>query len=214
MEQTFWTRDLLPQFLWIDSLVYRYGEPAASSIFGDFLSAADQFNTSDKNILDGSIGAFQLIPEDRRSGFVEALRDKISFAIAEPFGNVLSLYPECPMYWMIAGEFDAREDAVSKVRSALERLTPGKDDRAGLCRVLPLTRLFAHDKLFISDHLTELVDAIRSYPKGDRYRVEAFARSVHNSMMIGKEQEGPDILSWSRSFWRTNRNLVPCRYGQ
>jgi hypothetical protein len=97
MEQVFWLRDLLPEFLWIDALVCEYGEPEASRVLHDFLTAADRFNSHPKEILDGTIGAFPLIAEEERRVFVEELSPKISRAVAQPLRDVLSIYPMCPM---------------------------------------------------------------------------------------------------------------------
>ena len=59
MDQVFWLRDVLPEFLWIDSLVQEYGQTGAVREFNDFLSAADPFNSHGKEILDGTVGAFR-----------------------------------------------------------------------------------------------------------------------------------------------------------
>src|ERR1017187_9780951 len=77
MEQLFWMRDLLPEFLWIDSLVQEYGDSDAAKIFNDFLSATDRFNPHPKAILDGTIGGFRFIPQELRQAFCEELRGKI-----------------------------------------------------------------------------------------------------------------------------------------
>ena len=88
MDQIFWLRDLLPEFLWIDGLVQEYGRPTAVRIFNDFLSAADRFNTHPKEILDGTIGAFRYIAEAGRQAFVEELAAKIDASVARPFKHV------------------------------------------------------------------------------------------------------------------------------
>jgi hypothetical protein len=210
-EQIFWTRDLLPHFLWIDSLVSMFGRAAAVQVFREFLSAADQFNSDDKEILDGTIGAFELIPNGRRATFLADLKVEIEYAVTRPFGSILSLYPACPMYWMIKVESLDRNASIADARSAVNRLSPGKDEHCGFCRTLPIARLFAHKKLFISSDMKELADALDSYPNGDRYHVEAFARSVHNSLMLHREEK-TIWQSWSKTFWQANRELVPCRY--
>jgi hypothetical protein len=95
---------LLPEFLWIDSLVQEYGEPAAAGVFNDFLAAADPFNGHPKEILDGTIGAFRFIPEQRLGEFMKALEARIDTAVARPLGYLFSFYPNCPMAWMTSAQ--------------------------------------------------------------------------------------------------------------
>jgi hypothetical protein len=210
--QIYWWRDILPEFLWIDSLVQQYGESAAWTLFGDFLSSADRFNANPNEILDGTVSAFLLIPADRRQEFREKLGMSIRVAIIEPFGAVLNLYPECPMAWLLTEQVGDSEAGVSQVRDAVLRLLPGKDNHAGMCRTFPLHRMFAHKRLFLSQDMTELVEAIEHYPNGDRWRVESMARQTHNSTFMQQVEKEPHRLDWSRYFWNSNLAITPCRY--
>ncbi len=213
VDQIFWPRDLLPEFLWIDALICHYGQSAAVQIFNDFLSAADRFNSHPKEILDGTVGAFRFVAEERRQAFVEALVAKIEVAVVQPFGHVLSLYPECPMTWMAPNISPDRDASVAAVRDACLRLFAGKDSHAGLCRALTLNRFFAHNKVFIASHLKETIEAIKSYPFGDRYLAETCARSIHNMILMRRAEEDPHTFAWARSFWSSNRTIVACTYG-
>lgn len=212
VEQIFWLRDLLPEFLWIDALVQKYGQPAAVQIFNDFLSAADHFNSHPREILDGTVGVFRFVAEERRRAFVEELGAKIDVAVVQPFGHVLSLYPECPMKWMAPKLSADRDASIAVVRDACLRLFAGKESHAGFCRALPLNRYFAHNKVFISSHLKETIEAIESYPFGDKYRAETYARSVHNMILMRRAEEDPDTFAWARSFWNSHWTIVPCVY--
>ena len=213
MEQVFWLRDLLPEFLWIDSLVQEYGQSSAARMFNDFLSVADPFNSHPKAILDGTIGAFQFIAQERREAFVQAFPEKIDAAVVRPFRHILFLYPECPMTWMTPQSSSGdRVSSIEAVRGAFLRLIAGKEPYAGFCRALPLNRFFAHNKVHIFSHLTETIEAIKKYPYGDRYRAETFARSVHNMTLMQQAKEDPNRFAWARHFWRSNRAIVPCVY--
>jgi hypothetical protein len=210
IEQVFWWRDHLPEFLWIDSLVNTFGEPFAVTAFGKFLAAADRFNPHPQHILDGTVSAFRLIPLDQRGAFLAELSDPVRHAVQVPFGAILKLYPESPMSWMADKENLDRQGAIESVREAIFRLWNGKDNYGGLCRALPLHRLLTHHKVFIVDTLKELIEAIPQYPKGDRYRVESFARQTHGIMLTNLRKEDSAWLEWTRSFWRANRLLAPC----
>ena len=209
MEQVFWVRDLLPEFLWIDALVHEYGQ-AANEILNDFLTDADRFNSHPKVILDGTIGAFRFIPEGDRRAFVEELNVKIGTAVARPLRHVLSLYPECPMKWIAPDQSADRELSIVAVRDAMGRLLPGKEPHAGFCRALPLNRFLAHNKVFIASHLTDTIEALKSYPRGDKYCAETFARAMHNMELMQRAKEDPNTFAWARSFWNSNLTIVPC----
>jgi hypothetical protein len=212
MEQIFWLRDLLPEFLWIDALVQEYGQSTANHILNDFLTDADRFNSDPKEILDGTIGAFRLIAEGRRQAFVEELAPKMNRAVARPLRHVLSLYPECPMKWMAPDQLVDRDVSITAVRDAVGRLFAGKDSHAGFCRALPLNRFFAHNKVRITKNLKDTIEAIKNYPYGDRYRAETFARTVHNMVFMHRAKEDTATFAWARLFWRSNRTVVPCVY--
>jgi hypothetical protein len=211
-EQIFWLRDLLPEFLWIDALVQEYGQTVAVRVFRDFLTAADAFNSHPKSILDGTVGAFRFVKEDRRKAFVGELATQIVAAVQRPFGDVLSLYPTCPMAWMLPSTTPEHDKSISAVRNAVLRLYAGKDPHAGFCRALPLSRFLAHQKVYIASHMTETIEAIKQYPHGDTYHAESFARSVHNMTLMAQAKEDPETFGWARAFWRGNLTIVPCRY--
>jgi len=212
-EQVFWWRDLLPEFLWIDSLVQAYGEPGAVNIFKAFISAVDEYNPHPTNVLDGTISSFKLIGADRRQSLRTGVAKLVRDAVVSPFGNILSLYPDCPMAWMQdASPATSVPNALAQIRSAIERLLPGKDSHTGFCRALPLHRLLAHGRIKIFADLTETIEAIRTYPQGDRYRAECFARSAHNQILLSRARDDPAAFGWSRYFWNRNRSLTPCVY--
>jgi hypothetical protein len=211
-EQVFWLRDLLPEFLWIDALIYEYGKPTANRILNDFLTRADRFNSHPKEILDGTIGTFRFITEGQRRAFVEELAAMIHSAVAIPLRHVFHLYPDCPMRWMAPNQSVNRDVSIAAVRDAVGRLFAGKDSHAGFCRALPLNRFFAHNKVHIASNLAETIEAIKNYPHGDRYRAETFARTSHNMVFMHRAKEDADTFAWARSFWNGNRAIVPCTY--
>ena len=144
----FWWRDLLPEFFGIDSLVQTYGESGAASIFKAFISAADEYNLHATEILDGTISSFNLIGADGRQSLRAGLTKLVREAVVVPFGTVLSLYQDCPMAWMQdTTSATSTVDALMQIRSAIERLLPGKDSHTGFCRALPLHRLLAHGRI-------------------------------------------------------------------
>jgi hypothetical protein len=161
-------------------------------------------------ILDGTIGVFRFIPDGDRPAFVRELAAKIDTAVARPLRYVLSLYPDCPMKWIAPNQSADRELSIVAVREAIGRLLPGKEPHAGFCRALPLNRFFAHNRVHIASHLTETIEALRSYPRGDNYHAETFARATHNIDLMNRAKEDPNTFAWARSFWNSNLTIVPC----
>lgn len=187
-----------------------YGRSQGNKLLNEFLTKADQFNDHPTEILDGTISAFQLIPRDQRPTFVERLRSEIDITVLKPIAHILGLYPQCPMGWMSEVVSVDRSLAISKIRAAVTRLLPGKDTYAGFCRALPLNRFFAHDKIKIVNTMKETIEAIRTYPHGDRYRAETFARTTHNMILMNRAKDNPDTFAWARDFWNANLDIVRC----
>lgn len=211
-KQIMWARDFLPEFLWIDSLVQAHGEWGAIQVFNEFLSAADRFNTREAEILDGTVSAFKLIPEAERRECLAQLGKEVRIATLGPLENVLSLYRDCPMSWLVTKSPAATDSSVERVRGAVVRLLPGKDEYAAFCRTLPLHRMMAHNRVCIASHLKHLIEAIRTYPQGDKFRVESFARQAHTLDLMHRAEKDPTLFSWAQSFWTSNFKLAGCRY--
>lgn len=207
-EQIFWAKDLLPEFLWIDSLTQEYGERAALSVFGEFLSAIDPLVSDSCEVVDGTVSAFGFVPRELRKEFLQTYGGKIEWAVRKPFGAVVGLYPECPMRWLLS---DTGGDDIEAVRNAVIRLLPGKDSYCARLRVLPITRYFVHKKLKITSNLTELIEALKQYPKGDTAHVESFARNVYNTLVGERAKKSPETLKWAKDFWRRNTEFAQCR---
>jgi len=208
-EQAFWLRNLLPEFFWIDALIQEYGESEASEIFNDFLAAADRFNPHPSAILDGTVSAFMLIPEGRRQAFTEELREEIDLAVSRPFGHVLLLFPKCPISWMAPAPSVDRNASIAKVRESVLRLFRGDDLYAGTCRALPLGRLLAHRKTQIPSALEETIEAIRTYPRTDRFIAEAYVQSIHAATLRQLAEDGPNTFAWGTSFWNADLSIAP-----
>jgi hypothetical protein len=212
-EQVFWTRDLLPEFLWIDALMQTFGRREAVRIFNSFLSVLDGFYPKGPHILTGTVGDFGNIPEEHRIVVNKKYKRQIEEAVEGPFWHVLSLYIRCPMRWL-APELTKtdKKTAIDLTRDAVLRLLPGKDEYAACCRAIPLNRYFAHNKILISSNLTDLIKSIEEYPNGDRLHAESFARNTLNSDMQRRAETDPQVFDWAKHFWSQNRELNGCKF--
>jgi hypothetical protein len=212
MQQIFWLRDLLPEFLWLDSLVQYHGSAAALSVLNDFLSAMDPLAPAE-SVLDGTISSFLLVPGDLRQRFVTTYAGKIEWAVRKPFGEFLTAYPECPMRWLVGAE-NAGAGGLEVARSAVVRLLPGKDKYCARIRTLPIVRYFVHGKIHILNTMRELIESLKKYPNGtedENLHAESFARSTFNMIFQENATKHPVLTQWAPAFWRANGRMVECR---
>ncbi len=212
MSQIFWYSEMLPEFIWIDSLVSYYGELEASIYYNKVLDMLDEYNLDKDKILLGTVSSFNQIDPKSRKLITDKNKFLIEDALVKPFGAIINLYPDIPMKWLIKGQqiYGSKEDAIKEVREAILRLFPAKDSHSGFCRAVPLNRFFKHNKLFITQNMEETIKAIEEYPNGDRYRAESFARNVINMEFERRKAEDNNFIKWSKYFWNYNYSLTKC----
>ncbi len=215
MSQVYWHKDLLPEFFWIEALVNYYGEERANHYYNEFLDSIEKIFINNSNIYIGIVSDFGDIPEKYRNKIVENNKLLIEDVIYKPFANIIKIYPNIPMKWLLQG-FDLskidEQDGIKQVVEAIKRLYPAKDNHCGFCRAIPLNRYFKHKKIFLTSNLAETIKAVEQYPLGDRYRVETLARNIINHDILNKINSCmiSDKLLWSKDFWCTNYKLTKC----
>lgn len=212
MSQVFWHRSLLPEFLWIDSLISTYGLTLGVEYYNAFLDLMDQYDSAKDLVFMGTVSCFRQIKTSGRKDIIDSNEELIDHAVIKPFGQIINLYPEIPMKWFLDNNkmvFNKNE-AIKQVRDAIIRLFPAKDDHGGLCRALPLNRYFKHNKIKISSKMEDTIKAIETYPHGDRYRAEAFARTVINMDLMRRVEDKPAYGKWSKYFWQYNYEISNC----
>jgi hypothetical protein len=52
----------------------------------------------------------------------------------------------------------------------------------------------------------------KQYPRGDRWRAESYARSMHNSLLQQRAKKDSLTFGWARIFWNDNLSLSSCDY--
>jgi hypothetical protein len=100
-----------------------------------------------------------------------------------------------------------------KLANSLSRLIKAKDLYTGHIRVLPLTRLFKHGKIFLpAQSKLDWSELLLRYPSDcsdeEKYTVHQIARTILNP--IHGEENRYKSKQWPKYFWRHNFNLVPC----
>lgn len=210
-----WIRDQLPEFLWIDSVL---AAPGAVELFNRCLDALDPFVPDGPQLLVGTVSSFRLVPADRRPEALVAVRDSGLYKAAFPdvFLTAIGLYPECPMAWVADEQWrrDHRIDpevGLAWLREAVLRLMPGKDKTATLRRMVPVNRLFKHNRLLLNKNL-EVTKYLGSYPncsERGQHLVESFGRSCMNIHFMQEREKDP--TGWAAYFWGQNFNLTVCQ---
>jgi hypothetical protein len=208
-----WSRDLLPEFLWIASLADRFGFDRFHRPYNDLLDVLDEF-TDSTGVNLGLLSDFRRVPVERREAFLNKHRYLANLTFIETVGGWLTLYPENPAAWIGGEDQSASHDPIGDLavlRRLVLKLLSGKDALAGRVRAVPMNRLFKHDKIRIASELS-IVPLLLKYPASctpdEQAQVEAFARSTLNVHFAARE----DLKScdWASYFWRHNYDLAVC----
>jgi len=208
-----WARDLLPEFLWIEYLRQYYKENVLLELYSHFVKIIGSYAEEPPTFL-GLISDFGRIPEEKKEVILKKHKQLIIIAFAEPFGDIIRLYPESPATWLLPEEWLSDESsndsaAISNLKATVKKILPGKDSYTGYLRMIPLRPLFEMGKI----HLTKSLDIIELLPKyphdlsdEDRAYCESFGRNVLNMVI----QDNIKDSTWSQYFWRRNFELSPC----
>lgn len=212
-----WSRDLLPEHLWIGSLAVHFGLDQVWDPFTHLMDALDDYLPEGYTAL-GLISDFAAVPESARRAFLLDNSDLVREAFLEPLGRQLAFYPLAPARWLVSdqaleagGALDPERE-LPRVRKIVEGLLPGKDPFSGRVRTLPMYRLFKHQKVKFFESLP-VASLIPRYPgklnAEDRYHVESVARQLVSFRL--QQSNSPLTTSWAEYFWRHNLDLAICR---
>ena len=211
-----WSRDLLPEHLWIGAVAVAFGLDRFHNQYGALVDALDGYVAGDEINL-GLLSDFGRVPEERRVDFLTKHRDLVRLTVVDVIGGWLRLYPDSPAAWVLSGGAPCEKNGsnpmaeLAVLRRLIVRLLPGKDAFAGRVRAVPLERTFRHDKLKIPRGLP-VAELFNKYPaycsEDERQQVESFARTTLN-LMIGMREDLRG-LGWPKYFWRHNYDLAVC----
>ena len=170
-----WTRDWLPEYLWIELLSQYDKRSDWAALFHAFLDKLEEVAPVGTAFF-GLISDFASIPDERRSAFIDANEDLILDAFYKPAANLLNLYPEFPGSWLCDERFaryappPKQDDAVRLLSDSVARLLPAKDLHAGHIRIFPFVRLLKSGKLFFQRDMVDvdLLHAISGSLHGGR----------------------------------------------
>jgi hypothetical protein len=213
-----WSRDLLPEYLWLDLLAQHFGPSIWASQFNRLLDAL-QTLVDEKTVMTGLISSFTSVPESSRSRFLDENYHLALDTFYRPAGYLLRFYPSCPAAWLCDDRFAAevptpgQQDLADKLTSSVVRLLPGKDLYVGDLRTLPYSR-YVNSRRIQPPPDAELLDLMRKYPDRctdpEKRQVQQHARVTINAMVVREAAR----WTWARDFWRHNHSVVQCKpYG-
>ena len=96
-----WSRDLVPEFLWIGALADQVGLDFVNTYYRKMMDALDKVWTKDNTPV-GLISDFGQIEESQRDIFLRENEELIVELFQEPIGRIFAFYPNCPCSWECA----------------------------------------------------------------------------------------------------------------
>ena len=202
---------ILPNLLWIEAVRDFYGDQRFISVIYTFLDMLDDSCKEISETISGLVQSFDYVPSSTRIAFVNNNPKVVQSAVIEPFANVLSLYPRCPMAWLAShyhGELPKFD--LDSTLSSLKRWTRNLIDRTGqnsnMARAVVFARYLKDGKLKLPVD-KELIDELVRYPNcKDRKLTESWIRSMTNLVWDSDIQNS----TWGQDFWETNGRISIC----
>src|SRR2546421_6774838 len=100
-----WLRDLLPDMLWLCTMVATASSPKQGMVnVARVLDALDYvWHDAPEAMIDGRLTSFSRIPDEFRWPFIEKLIDEGLYetGFSRDFANLLLLYPNAPGSWLV-----------------------------------------------------------------------------------------------------------------
>jgi hypothetical protein len=97
LQQANWSRDDLPDFLWLAAIVAEMRDIAAAH---EPLDILDELVPGGLDPLDGRLTRFEACSPELRSELRAALSARTEWALPDGLGHGLALYPEAPGAWL------------------------------------------------------------------------------------------------------------------
>jgi hypothetical protein len=204
-------RQLLPQLLWLESVLDRYGEKKFPGLVHRFLDLVAALGTTGSDPVSGMVESFLFVPEVKRTAFVHDHRDAVQAMVVEPFGPALLLYGTCPMKWLmdLYGRANYQLDldsALASLRTWTGSLLDREGDHANMTRTMVLARYINAGKVLLPNDPT-LINELTTYPNcKDRRETECMLRAMSHGVFDDVVHE----FTWGDAFWSANGRISMC----
>ena len=212
-----WLKDLIPEFLWLDSVIARYDAGTGANILHTTLNLIDRSVPSEsQSIATGLVSSFELVPTEHRLQTKQLLQRTGNFdrAFSRQFLSMIANYPACPMAWVLSGEDISGEEArqgVEFAKEAVLRLFASRGKHSSRCRMIPIARLLKHRKLAVTEDASEMVELLSSYSDAMDEEKQRQAESVTRALFLSIHAMYDLSSGWPGRFWRHNYSISPCQ---
>lgn len=226
-----WLRDVFPSLIWPCAVLTSSGLAQGSELIGEVLERLNPFVNAPEQVegqssvgpvLDGTLQAFDLIPEQRRAHAMAALKSDDLYEEAFPWLLVraLSKYTDVPGAWLLDGwagneQIVAADAPETFLATVVTDAWHGQSEVATRAKMLYIREYMRAGKLHFSDQIS-YVRLLPKYPNGltenERGIVDSSMRATFGAMWggLGETDPGEKPQTWAASFWRQNWALYDC----
>jgi hypothetical protein len=214
-----WSRDLLPEYLWIAAVVRHFGKERAYKFYYKFMDAIDTVWPEKDSVALGLMTDFAAVPQSGRERLWEQQADLMIECFHKPIARVLSFYPENPAAWLIDNSLVAKgghldpDVELGNLRHLIEQLHLRHGDYATTVQALAFGRLLHHRKVQFGENVQDVIPILEKYPVGctepERLKIESMIRSLMGGLYL--QEPRFDSHQWPKYFWRHNLDLSVCR---
>lgn len=232
MTDVMWARDILPDLVWIVSLLAHHGERDGLTLVKRTLDGLetylpapvlDEEGLERGPFLSGMLTSFESVPEDRRREALTAMRDELIYEDAFPwlFTRAMSKYEGMPGGWLLSGwggpelPIVAADEPGRFLSDAVAAAMDGHSRFATLAKFMVVSRYAKAGRLHFPASMKTQLEAVSRYPfsvTDDELRwIEPFIRATFNPLADVPGGAKSEELDWAQNFWRSNWRLYPCK---
>lgn len=208
MGEVSWTKELLPEFLWLGLLNRHLGEHETARLLQEFVAGAGILPAMTWLALMSSYAAFD---ERSRASCRDALSAKRREQLSGSLEPLTAIFPEHPMAFLISPAATDASTSVPELRKAVSEL----HDRHGVPAIWMQTQaeyLLLEQRLisFASEAMVPDLNAISGYPRTEEsQRAAAQIRAQLNGLSETFLGALPD-RTWGTRFWNKCMSLGEC----
>lgn len=213
-----WSRDILPECLWIGAVILHFGKENAYKFYYKFMDAIDEAWTEKDSVALGFLTDFSTIQDSVKKELWDLHEELFIECFHKTIGRILTFYPKNPASWLVrkdlvekGGHVDP-EVELKNLRHLITDLYSSHGELSTCVTALAFGRLLKHGKVQFGPQLKVIVDLLEKYPVGctddEKIMVESLTRSTISGIcMHYKRYNG---CEWPRYFWTHNLDIAIC----
>ena len=203
---TSWSRERLPEYLWLGLILLKYGRKEAFNKLGYILKYLSEI---DNTITFPRISSILSLPDEKQAKFYERILEHVEKAILSPLTIIICTnnYPIFNKYFYT--NTSSIKKNISILREANRKLWDHQSNESTDIRFLALSLMLFNSKIYIGPQTKDTAIAITSYPtlEHDDERMRIYRPIIRSMEGISFEEED---YSFSRYFWSEIGMLDEC----